>query len=76
MLTLQPTVSASAVQSWVNEIEAGAPVPPIQVDGNVIVDGNHRYIAGMLCGKPAPIQPWTAPLTRPRVPMRDLQIQP
>ncbi len=76
MLTLQPTVSASAVQSWVYEIEAGAPVPPIHVDGNVIVDGNHRYIAGMLCGKPAPIQPWTAPLTRPRIPMRDLQIQP
>jgi RHS repeat-associated protein len=76
MLTLQPTVSLNAIQSWVTEIEAGAPTPPIQVDGNVIVDGNHRYIAGLLCGKPVPIQPWTAPLTRPRMPLRNLEIQP
>lgn len=76
MLTLQPTISATSVQNWVNVVEGGNALPPIWVDGNVIVDGNHRYVAGQLCNKPAPIQPWTAPLTKPRMPVRDLQVQP
>jgi len=76
MLTLQPTISLSAVQSWVAEYERGLPVPPIQVDENIIVDGNHRYVASLLCRQPPAIQPWTAPLTRPRMPVRNLQIQP
>lgn len=76
MLTMQPTISLTAVQSWVAEYERGLPVPPIQVDGNIIVDGNHRYVASLLCRKPPAIQPWTAPLSRPRMPVRNLLIQP
>src|SRR5438105_15014134 len=29
---------------------AGEVPPPIRVDGDVIVDGNHRYVAGRLVG--------------------------
>jgi hypothetical protein len=76
MMTLQPSVSASAIQGLVSAIESGATLPPILVDGNVIVDGNHRYIAGLLCGKPSAIQPWTAPMSPPRIPVRNLQILP
>ena len=76
MLTLQPTVSARHTQSLVTAIMAGGTLPPIQVDGNVIVDGNHRYVAGLLCNQPAATQPWTAPLTKPRIPVSQLQIVP
>jgi RHS repeat-associated protein len=76
MFTLQPTVSASVIQSYVNEIEVGASLRPIYVDGNVIVDGNHRYIAGLLCKKPTSIQPWTAPMSPPRYPVQSLIVQP
>jgi hypothetical protein len=76
MLTLQPTVSASVVQDKVNEIRLGIPVRPINVDGNVIVDGNHRYIAGLLCDKQVAQQPWTAPMSVPRMAIQNLQVEP
>lgn len=76
MLNLQPAISASVVQSYVTYIEGGGTIEPIKVDGNVIVDGNHRYVASLLCGKQAPTTPGTAPLTRPRTMMRDLRIDP
>jgi hypothetical protein len=76
MRTLQGSVSASAIQGMVNTIQSGGSLPPIQVDGNVIVEGNHRYIAGLLCAMPVPMQPWTAPLTKPSIPVRNLQITP
>lgn len=76
MLTLQPTVSASIIQLYVTDIENGISLPPIRVDGNIIVDGNHRYIAFRLCRMNAAIQPWTAPLSAPRFPVQTLIIQP
>jgi RHS repeat-associated protein len=76
MLTLQPTVSASIIQLYVTDIENGIVLPPIRVDGNIIVDGNHRYVAFRLCRMEAPIQPWTAPLSAPRFPVQTLIVQP
>jgi hypothetical protein len=73
-LTLQPTVSASVIQSYVNAIEAGQVLPPIYVDMDVIVDGNHRYIAGLLCRKPVPEQPWTKPLTKQATSIHEIQV--
>ena len=75
-LTLQPSISASHVQSLVNAIEAGATLPPVQADGYIIVDGNHRFVAAFLCRKGLSIQPWTAPLSTPRIPIGNLQILP
>jgi RHS repeat-associated protein len=65
MLTLQPSVSSSVIQLYVNDIENGVIVPPIRADGNVIVDGNHRYTAFRLCSMEAPIVPWVAPMSAP-----------
>ena len=76
MLTLQPTVSAAAVQAYVSAIEAGAEVPPISVDENVIVDGNHRYIASLLCNIIAATRPGTRPLSLVPVPVQTLRIEP
>jgi RHS repeat-associated protein len=74
--TLQPSVSASHVQTLANAIESGATLPPVKADGYVIVDGNHSFIAAFLCRKGLSIQPYTAPLTKPSIPLRDLQIMP
>ena len=76
MMTLQPSVSASHVQELVNVLEVGGSLPPIQVDGTTIVDGNHRYVAGLLCRRSPLVQAWTAPLTKPRIPVNDLQVLP
>jgi len=39
-------VSLPAIQRYIDRLNAGEQAPPIKMDGNVIVDGNHRYIAG------------------------------
>ena len=61
---------------YVVTIENGVALPPIQVDGVKLVDGNHRYIAGLLCKQPTASIPWTAPLTRKPVPIQSLRIAP
>jgi RHS repeat-associated protein len=74
MLSFQPSVSASHTQSMVTALDSGAVLPAIWVDGNAIVDGNHRYIAGILCNTPTALQPWQAPLTKRPIPFPLLKI--
>jgi RHS repeat-associated protein len=59
MKTAQGAVSQPAVERYVRQLEAGKVPPPISVDGNVIVDGNHRYVAGRLVGTEPPTTPGT-----------------
>lgn len=53
----QNFVSLPAVQRYVDRLLKGYIAPPIKMDGNVIVDGNHCYIAAkiycymMMCGQ-------------------------
>ena len=54
----QGAVSLPRVQSYVNQLAAGSEAPAIKVDGWIIVDGNHRYIAGRIMGQEPAIQPW------------------
>ncbi|MEO1805653.1 MAG: hypothetical protein AAFU33_12625, partial [Bacteroidota bacterium] len=51
METLQDVVSLPMVQRYVKKLDDGLTPPPIKVDGNVIVEGNHRYVAGRVYGK-------------------------
>jgi RHS repeat-associated protein len=51
-------VSLPRVQAYVDRLLAGEAAPAIKVDGQMIVDGNHRYIAGRILGREPPIQPW------------------
>lgn len=74
MKTMQPSVSAPGVQTYVDMIEKGLLPPPIETDGDVIVDGNHRYIAGLLCKVEVGRIPATAPLTYPRYPIRLIRV--
>lgn len=49
--TAQYAISKPAVENYVRRLEAGEAAPAIKVDGKVIVDGNHRYVAGRILGK-------------------------
>jgi len=52
-------LSRPVVQRYVDMLLSGQKPPPIKVDGNIIVDGNHRYVAGRICGQIPPQTPWT-----------------
>lgn len=78
MLTMQPAVSAAEIALKVEVIKyqgVGA-LPPIKVDGFVICDGHHRYIAARLCRTEMPQQEWTAPMSLPRYPVSSLRLDP
>ena len=51
MKTTQSAISQPAVENYVRRLERGDTAPPIKVDGKVIVEGNHRYVAGRLAGR-------------------------
>jgi len=57
MKTVQPSVSIPAVERYVRKLEAGSPAPAIKVADGILVDGNHRYIAGRLYGTEPPVTP-------------------
>jgi len=54
--TTQKAVSLPAIQRYVARLNAGEKAPPIKIDGDVIVDGNHRYIAGKMQGTMPEVQ--------------------
>ena len=57
MRTMQPSVSLPRVQQNVARLRAGETPGPITVYENIIVDGNHRYVAGRVFG----LEPSTRP---------------
>jgi RHS repeat-associated protein len=70
METTQGAVSLPMVKEYVTMLENGSTAPPIKVSGKVIVDGNHRYVAGRLVGQepaqvPGTLSPSQAPLVKP-----------
>jgi hypothetical protein len=44
-------VSLPKVQGFVDRLLSGETPPAIKVDGQMLVDGNHRYIAGRIVGQ-------------------------
>ncbi len=59
MQTAQGAVSLPMVQRYVGRLIKGDIAPPIKVDGNIIVEGNHRYVAGKVFGKLSETVPGT-----------------
>ncbi|OCG77975.1 hypothetical protein A9G44_03010 [Gilliamella sp. Occ4-3] len=76
MQTTQGTVSLPAVQRYVDRLLQGDTPPPIKVDGNVIVEGNHRYVAGKIVGVlPPKTQGTLAPSNIPKIkPMSETKV--
>ncbi|WP_256584600.1 filamentous hemagglutinin N-terminal domain-containing protein [Pseudomonas sp. GZJR-8] len=56
-ISAQDGVSLPMIQRYVDRLLKGDVAPPIKMDGNVIVDGNHRYIAAKILGKEPEIDP-------------------
>jgi RHS repeat-associated protein len=54
--TQQGSVSLPAIQRYVDMLLKGDIAPAIKVENGIIVDGNHRYIAGRLLGQEPTIQ--------------------
>ncbi|MFL7962270.1 hypothetical protein ACEI36_08465 [Pseudomonas kielensis] len=56
-ISVQDGVSLPAIQRYVDRLLQGEIAPPIKMDGNVIVDGNHRYIAAKILGMEPKVDP-------------------
>lgn len=69
-------VSLPRVQQYVDKLFAGEAAPAIKVDGQMIVDGNHRYVAGRILGQEPPIQPWGGGRPGNAVPWEALPVDP
>lgn len=68
MQTLQGSVSLPAIQRYVDRLLKGDVAPPIKVDGNVVVEGNHRYVAGKVAGKmPETTSGYLSPSQEPNI---------
>lgn len=79
MKTTQGNVSLSMVKRYVEMLEAGSTVPPLKVaEGNIIVDGNHRYVSGRVAGvDPQTVKGTMSPSQAARVvPVSDTKIDP
>lgn len=76
--TTQGKVSLPVVEAYVRKLEAGQVPPEIKMDGSVIVEGNHRYVAGRLYGKEPPVAPGTiSPSQAPKVkPIQETVVDP
>lgn len=71
-------ISRPLVEEYVRKLEAGEVPPPIKVDQScgIIVDGNHRYVAGRIFGQHPPIQPYSGGRPPRVVPWEELPIDP
>jgi hypothetical protein len=72
----QKGVSLPRVQEYVDELLSGNVPPAIKVDGGMLVDGNHRYIAGRIVGKEPPIQEWLGGRPQDAVDWNHIKIKP
>jgi len=59
--TDQGAVSLPAVRRYVDMLAEGKTPPPIKVDNGVIVEGNHRYVAGRVFGQEPAVTPGVRP---------------
>ena len=74
----QPGVSLPMIVRYVRMLEENGVPPPIKVDGSTIVEGNHRYVSGLIFGKEPSRVPGSLPDSQlPRVrPMSEMIIDP
>jgi filamentous hemagglutinin len=66
--TQQERVSISKIQEYVEIMRSGEDMGSIKVDGDVIVDGHHRYIASRIIGIDIEQTPWTRPMFKQNMP--------
>ena len=67
-------ISLPRVQQYLDRLLAGELPPAIKVDGNMIVEGNHRYVAARIVGHRLAIQPWLGGRPANAIPWAELRI--
>lgn len=74
----QDNISLPMIQNYVDLLLKGQIAPAIKMDGDVIVDGNHRYIAAKILGREVKVDPGvlTSYKESKVKPMADLKITP
>lgn len=72
LMTLQQLVSVPAIAAYTEMLENGSLPPSVEMDGNVIVEENHRMVAGLLCSTYPPVTPGSRPLTAPLYPFNKI----
>ncbi|WP_232915293.1 hypothetical protein [Pseudomonas viridiflava] len=74
----QNFVSLPAVQRYVDRLLKGDVAPPINMDGDIIVDGSHRYIAAKILGRSPEVAPGTLSTSKAgqTKPVSDVKIDP
>ncbi|WP_232910572.1 filamentous hemagglutinin N-terminal domain-containing protein [Pseudomonas paralactis] len=74
----QRAVSLPAIQRYVDRLLKGDVAPPISMDGKVIVEGNHRYIAAKILGRTPDVNPGTLPPNKAGLtkPMSEVKVDP
>lgn len=72
----QQSVSLPTIRKYTKMAQSGSKPPPIKVDNGIIVEGNHRYIAGRIAGKEPAVQPWLGGRPDRVVPWDKIKIDP
>jgi filamentous hemagglutinin len=67
-------ISLPRVQQFVDRLLAGEVAPAIKVDGTMIVDGNHRYIAARILGRDLAVQPWLGGRPANAIPWDEMRV--
>ena len=72
----QVAVSIPRIQRYVDWLLQGREGPPINIDKGMIVDGNHRYIAHLICNKNCPTRDWLGGRPSRLVPWDQIRLDP
>ena len=70
--TQQDSVFIPKIERYVEKMLNGTKFDPIKVDGDVIVDGHHRFIASKIAGVKIDVVPGTRAGFKKRLPSKDL----
>jgi hypothetical protein len=70
--TQQDRVYIPKIERFVKDMLNGDKFPPIKVDGNVIVEGHHRYIASKMAGVKVDVVPGARAAFKKRLPSKEL----
>ncbi|MBC7553992.1 MAG: hypothetical protein H7257_08435 [Taibaiella sp.] len=68
----QKKISLPRIQRYCKMLAAGSKAPPIKAANDMIIEGHHRYISGLICGQLPGSTPWLAPHNLEKIPWADV----
>ena len=74
LMATHKRISGPMIQDYYEKLVDGKIPPPIKVENDIVIEGHHRYTAGMLFGKLPDTIPWTAPLSVEKIFWKDIVV--